>query len=58
MLRAIDPRQSGGEAAVILEEVDMLPHEFFEVMSLARSSALGTRVKCSAGGTDFLVELG
>ncbi|GAB6110488.1 hypothetical protein JCM14713_02460 [Desulfomicrobium salsuginis] len=57
MLGAIDPRQSGCEVAVMLEEVEMPPREFLEVMSLARGSALGTRVQRSAVGTDLQVEL-
>jgi hypothetical protein len=58
MFRAIDPRQSGCEVAVMLEEVEMPPREFLEVMSPARGSALGTRIQRSAVGTDLQVELG
>ena len=58
MFRAIDPRQSGCEVTVMLEEVEMPPREFLEVVSLARGSALGTRIQRSAVGTDLQVELG
>ena len=43
---------------MMLEEVEMPPREFFEVMSLARGSAHGTRIQRSAVGTDLQVELG
>ena len=42
----------------MLEEVEMPPRELLEVMSLARDSALGTRIQRSAVGTDLQVELG
>jgi hypothetical protein len=42
----------------MLEEVEMPPREFLEVMSLARASALGTRIQSSAVGTDLQVEFG
>lgn len=58
MFRAIDPRQSGCEVTVMLEEVEMPPREFLEVVSLARGSALGARIQRSAVGTDLQVELG
>jgi len=43
---------------MMLEEIEMPPREFLEVMSLARDSALGTRIQRSAVGTDLQVELG
>ena len=42
----------------MLKEVEMPPRKFLEVMSLARGSALGTRIQRSAVGTDLQVELG
>ena len=58
MFRAIDPRESGCEVVVILEEVEMPPREFLEVMSLTRDSALGTRIQRSSVGSGLKVELG
>ena len=40
----------------MLEEVEMPPYEFFEVMSFARDSTLGTRIQRSAIDTDLQVE--
>jgi hypothetical protein len=42
---------------MMLEEIEMPPREFLEVMSLARGSALGTRIQRSSVGTDLQVEL-
>jgi hypothetical protein len=42
---------------MMLEEVEKPPRVLLEVMSLARGSALGTRIQCSAVGTDLQVEL-
>ena len=43
---------------MMLEEIEMPPREFLEVMSLARGSSLGTRIHLSTVGTDLQVELG
>lgn len=53
-----DLRQSGYEVPVILEEVEMPPREFLEVMSLSRGSALGAGIQLSGGGIDLQVEHG
>jgi len=42
----------------MLEEVEIPPRELLKVMSLARDSALGTRIQRSAVGTDLQEELG
>ena len=50
---ATEPRQSSHEVSVMLEEVEMPPREFPEVVSLARGSAPGTRIQRSAVGTNL-----
>jgi len=58
VFRANDPRESGRKVAMMLEEVEMPPSVLFEIVSFARSTALGARVQRSAIGTDLQVELG
>jgi len=43
---------------MMLEEVEMPPRVFLEVMRLARGAALRARIQRSAVGTDLQMELG
>jgi hypothetical protein len=54
---ALDPGDIGGEIAMVLEEVEMPPGEFLEVMSFAGLPALRARKLGAPVGTDSDMEL-
>lgn len=57
MLRTPDARDPGRDQAVVLEKVEMPPSVFFEIMSLAKCTALRTRVKRSSFSLDIKTQL-